>query len=372
MFAKLSLIFLTLTTVLFSDTIEIIPQYLDIDDCKRCKAYITNSKAYANLPLVINTLDNIAYKENLYNSIDEYNKYSNFFAITETSIKPKWGNGSNDFHGVISLEEASKQFNTNIPSTTVAFNARRLNDNGEVIETDIVILPTYELVDDNKANGNGNVFGKNLTIMHELGHALGLDHNFFYYSVMNYPQSQFEYNWTLKKADLEMLQRKYSLYNFYDTSINFSYSIGYRAYSSCPVYFNDGEFLIQKLNVSFLDNSDKDITIDWFLSNKFMGEELIYLNTTSYNKSSDVRFDSMSYFKKDSYHLVAKINEPDDNLNNNTAWYQGSFIIDYEEVISDDENINVSESPSLTTIEENIHITGINSSNDGGGGCLLQ
>jgi len=85
----------------------------------------------------------------------------------------------------------------------IAVTFLRKDGSGVITEADIAINPSvsWTLDDESLSNGSSSQ-ALRLSLTHELGHMLGLDHQFDYLAIMNYSPNRFRGNVLLYMDDL--------------------------------------------------------------------------------------------------------------------------------------------------------------------------
>ena len=276
---KIIAILLYLSSVLYGGITEFTIHNIDhTPDCSNCKTVrmkngnIIDPAQYglqkkALLPLYMNVPSSSIYSKNISLMMGEYNKYGNFFVETNDDTVPAWRNNISEYYGVLTNDEILVKFPwviSLVTSNSLAFTATHTNESTYIIEeSDIVMLDRPFVNDSQVSSGYG--YGKNQTLIHELGHCIGLDHDFMNYSIMNYSQQHYQYNYHIKEADMNSLRRLYyGLYDFNDVALHLSYFIGKYAYSSSAVYENNttNTFIVKGVNVEYIGGNEKDLNIE--------------------------------------------------------------------------------------------------------------
>jgi hypothetical protein len=126
--------------------------------------------------------------------MQKWNFYSEVFGWDDTpNGDRRVGNGRNDTHGLLSDEQMQTAWGRPWGDTELAVTSRLCRD-GFVAESDIAINAAYDWTFDDESIFSGeapaNAQAYRQTMLHELGHAAGLDHDFTTLSVMNYPLRQ--------------------------------------------------------------------------------------------------------------------------------------------------------------------------------------
>jgi hypothetical protein len=148
-----------------------------------------------NLPIVVNNLPDSFTP---WSPEDEYlmsrwNYYaSNVFRVFTTPTGTfAWGDNVFDLDGWISSATLQNVYGSPWGANTIGVTFSRWIG-GTVIEADIALNPAFSFtMDDEWVYDGGSAQGFRQVMIHELGHMLGLDHNFNGMSLMNYMPSEF-------------------------------------------------------------------------------------------------------------------------------------------------------------------------------------
>jgi hypothetical protein len=148
-----------------------------------------------NLPIVVNNLPN---SFSPWSPEDEYqmskwNYYAHdvFHVYTNPTSTFGWGDGVFDLDGWVDSATLQSVYGSPWGATTIGVTFTR-SIGGTIIEADIALNPAYTFtLDDEGVYDGGSAQGFRLVMLHELGHMLGLDHNFGGMSAMNYFPSVF-------------------------------------------------------------------------------------------------------------------------------------------------------------------------------------
>jgi len=127
-----------------------------------------------------------------------WNTYAKNLFRVYTNPTGTWafGNGVFDLAGFPGNDQMQRQFGANWGATTLGITYWR-TQNGAIIEADIALNPAYGwTINDNTATQATGAYSFQHTMLHELGHAWGLQHpfeaqNVWWDSVMNYPPKPF-------------------------------------------------------------------------------------------------------------------------------------------------------------------------------------
>ncbi len=309
--------------------------------------------------------------------IAEWNQYGELFAPLAEAQPSQWNNGVCDIVGFAEEEVIKEKFGITW-GRTLGFTVSRTNELGEILEADIYLNPNV-----NWAKGNEEipfkegVYGVDLTIMHELGHVLGLDDNFEELSVMNYAPRRFDGEYALKASDVKDLREIYPQTPVLndDVGLYMYSSTGYQSYSDAICRVNG----VKKGNIEKGDTiSIEDFTLESCGGQMALEMDIQWKLTPNY-QSLDGAFDlgltqavalpgeSMMWNAKmlvpddtpaGTYYLAALINSPYDQVSiNNAAWLRQPF--------------SLAKSDFDTKVEPHPLVQG-SASSGGGGGCLMR
>lgn len=147
--------------------------------------------AGASLPIVFNQLPATMTP---WASVDQHqmskwNYYAGIFQVRGTPTGTfAWKNDRFDMCGFPSSATMQSEFGAPWGSDTLGICYWRKNSSNVLIEADVALNPTISWTLDEEAVYSGTTSSASFrsTVFHELGHAWGLNHNFRYYSVMNY------------------------------------------------------------------------------------------------------------------------------------------------------------------------------------------
>lgn len=125
------------------------------------------------------------YPEDQY-QMGKWNYYADVFRVFAPSGTFGWTNNKFEQAGWPSSATLASVYGSGWGATTLGITFYRKSGN-RIIEADIALNPAYSWTLDDEAVYNGSsVYGFRQTMTHELGHMLGLDHNFSGMSIMNY------------------------------------------------------------------------------------------------------------------------------------------------------------------------------------------
>ena len=142
-----------------------------------------------NVPIVFNPLPS----GGLIGDHDQYqmsywNTYADIYRVIASTGTWAWKNDRYDIAGFVDNATMIAQFEAGWGAATLAICWKRWTAESDFsIESDIAMNPAYSwTTDDYSTYGNANLFNADRTLLHEIGHSWGLDHQFDALSVMNY------------------------------------------------------------------------------------------------------------------------------------------------------------------------------------------
>jgi hypothetical protein len=150
-----------------------------------------------NLPIVVNNFPNSFAPwspEDEY-QMSKWNYYASgvFQVYTTPTGTFAWENDRFDLAGWPSSATLQSEYGSPWGATTIGVTFYRYSG-GTILEADIALNPAYSFtLDDEWVYDGGSAQGFRQVMLHELGHMLGLDHDFDAMSVMNYMPSVFRF-----------------------------------------------------------------------------------------------------------------------------------------------------------------------------------
>ena len=148
-----------------------------------------------NLPIVVNNFpaSYAPWSPEDQSQMAKWNYYAAgvFKVYTTPTGTFAWGNNVFDLDGWVSSSTLQSVYGSPWGATTIGITFWRSVGN-TIVEADIALNPAYSYtLDDEWVYNGATAQGFHLVMLHELGHMLGLDHNFGGMSVMNYFPSVF-------------------------------------------------------------------------------------------------------------------------------------------------------------------------------------
>ncbi|KAI9029524.1 hypothetical protein DFJ74DRAFT_658672 [Hyaloraphidium curvatum] len=133
--------------------------------------------------------------------MEQWNRFVDVFRITVPSGTYSFGNGLSDMAGWVSTPDAQRIYGFTWGPNDLA-NCVVRAAGGRIIEADILLNPAFGWTLDMEwiYNGGQGVHSLRQTLLHELGHALGLAHNFYGAATMNYYEDPYR-GWPYLFAD---------------------------------------------------------------------------------------------------------------------------------------------------------------------------
>lgn len=318
--------------------------------------------------------------------MEEWNKYANVFAAQSSTGSWNWLDGVFDIAGFVDEATMQSTFGTGW-GNSLGVTFTKTNSRNEIVEADIFLNPSARWAPTNKIIPfMPYAYGVELTLIHELGHVLGLDHDFTELSVMNYAPQKYDGEYMLRSNDIKAIMSLYpsAVKDNKDVGIYLYKSSGYRYYASSKVEINGNvaseakpgetvrivDYTIENVGVQSVGS----VQVHWYLSPDYGVESssvLVGSSQTSalasgLSKQFTSSFTVPEYVPPGEYYISAKIDDvSDSNSTNNRNWLQKSITV-----------INSNYSPdekSTSNVETNIYTESIGSGGGGGGGgCLIH
>lgn len=238
--------------------------------------YVPSGKV-ANLPIVVN---NFPDSFTPWSPEDEYqmskwNYYASdvFHVYTTPTGTYGWPNGVFDLDGFPSSANLQSVYGTPWDSNTVAITFLRYSGN-TIIEADIAINPAFGFTLDDEwiFNGAGSVQSFRLTMLHELGHMHGLDHNFNFLAVMNYVPSFYRFFGLPYMDDAAGIRAEYPsrVVNRTDLGVYLYYETGFQSVTDATYPSSvaaGGNLTFTNYHVENVGtNTISTPTIEWYLT----------------------------------------------------------------------------------------------------------
>jgi hypothetical protein len=246
----------------------------------------------AHLPIVVNNLpDSYApwSPEDEY-QMSKWNHYGNDVFRVSPTDSYGWGDGHFDLVGWPSSTDLQNTYGEPWGATTLGVCFRRYDSGGWLIEADIAMNPAYSwTLDDEWVYNGGSARSFRRTMTHELGHMHGLDHQFNYLSVMNYPPAEFRAFSFPYTDDAEGIRAEYpaNAVNRTDLAVYLHYASGYQSVSDAtiPGSVTAGEVLtVNNYQVENVGTTTIGTpTIEWYLTTaRNFSSSYYYLGVSTY------------------------------------------------------------------------------------------
>lgn len=268
-----------------------------------------------------------------------WNKYSNIFQVYTNDPYDTWAwkNNRYDIAGFVDNQTMIDQFGEGWGSSTLAICWKRWDSTGFSIEADIALNPAFSWTTDDYATySNSNLHNVDRTLLHEIGHSWGLDHQWYALSVMNYTPHKYRAYTVLYGDDTMAVRDAFSgqKVTVNDLGVSLFYSNGYQNYDDAEV---NSQVVTQgaSLTVSnvILENSGTNTIstpkINWYLVpsiNSWSNSN--YLTQTTYSSLDADKFFNTSRTisiptstMPGKYYLGAYIANSEDTIDNNdSSW----------------------------------------------------
>lgn len=208
----------------------------------------------------------------------KWNYYADVFRVRGTPTGGfAWGNDRFDMCGLPSSETMRSVYGEPWGSNTLGICYWRSRNN-VLIEADISLNPAYNwTLDDEWVFEGGSAWSFRNVMLHELGHAWGLDHNFRGISVMNYVLQEVGPLLSMPfMDDAEAIRRRYTgavqnvadvgVYLFNLGSPNSSGDYPWWDEASFPFSARAGEsFNASGFHVENVGTVEKNVVVEWYL-----------------------------------------------------------------------------------------------------------
>jgi hypothetical protein len=322
--------------------------------------------------------------------MNEWNRYAKVFSPLEKPQPWAWRNGVFDVVGTIDSQQLQELFGLQWEGT-YAFTMIRSYTSGEIIEADIFLNPSISWTMDNTSIPfQPSRIGLDLTLIHELGHVLGLQDDFSTLSVMNYAPRVFDGEFSLKLHDLLQLRKLYpsAIKNHSDLGIYLYHPKGQQNYQTASAQlakaqeFSGADLFISSMTLENLSpNPSSNSFIQWHLSPKYgIAEEATFIGNTSLDSipaytqtQSNANIPIQSELNAGYYYVYAKLFMDNDEVPTNSENWLFSPI--YVPQQKPDPQLQIQSSSAQFTSQTAAPIstpTAVASSGGGGGGCLLE
>ncbi|HXI22606.1 MAG TPA: Calx-beta domain-containing protein [Pyrinomonadaceae bacterium] len=242
--------------------------------------YVTSGKT-ANLPIVVN---NFPASFTPWSPEDQYqmskwNYYASdvFHVYTSPTGTYSWTDGVFDLAGFPSSADLQSVYGSTWDSNTIAVTFLRynlFNLGSTIVEADIAINPAFGFTLDDEwvFNGSGNVQSFRLTLLHELGHMHGLNHQFNYLAVMNYFPAFYRFFGLPYMDDAQGIRAEYpsNAVNRTDLGVYLYYETGFQSVSDATYPSSvvaGGSLTATNYHVENVGtNTISTPTIEWYLT----------------------------------------------------------------------------------------------------------
>jgi hypothetical protein len=242
--------------------------------------YVTSGKT-ADLPIVVNNFPSgfTPWSPEDQYQMSKWNYYaSDVFHVRVTPTGTySWPDGVFDLDGFPSSADLQFIYGVSWDSHTVAVTFLRysfFNLGNTIVEADIAINPAFGFTLDDEwvFNGSGNVQSFRLTMLHELGHMHGLDHQFNFLAVMNYVPSFYRFFALPYMDDAAGIRAEYpsKAVNRTDLGVYLYYETGFQSvtdatYPSSVVAGGNltfGNYHVENVGTNTISTP----TIEWYLT----------------------------------------------------------------------------------------------------------
>lgn len=266
-----------------------------------------------------------------------WNKYSDIFRVQASTGSWSWGNGRYDIAGFVNNATMVSQFGSGWGSSTLAVCWKRWDWTGYSVEADIAMNPAFSwTTNDYDTYANANLYNADRTLLHEIGHSWGLDHQFNFLSVMNYAPHKYRAYTVLSGDDTMAVRAAFSgkTVSRTDLGVALYYNTGYQSYSDSTLnktYVKKGStvtisnFMVENTGTATISSP----SIRWYLvPNINNWSSSRYLGTTTHSSLAKDHYwlTSRTLTIPAStptgwYYIGAYVNVAGDSVgNNNSSW----------------------------------------------------
>lgn len=247
----------------------------------------------ANVPIVVNPFPTSWYwsPEDQY-QMSKWNYYADVFRVMTPKGSFAWPDGVFDLDGWVSQSDMTRIYNYTWGSNTLAVTLSR--SSGSLIqEADIAFNPAFSwTLDDTWVFTDYNAAqGFRATMLHELGHMWGLNHQFNFLSIMNYSPQPYRAEAVPYMDDAQGIRAQYpgqAQTHNNDLAVYLWYSAGYQDWRECthPSYVVAGDTMT--LNDYHVENTGTATiatpTLEWYLTTSLnYSDPYYYLGKFTYN-----------------------------------------------------------------------------------------
>lgn len=369
-----------------------------IRDDRRAKAGGRQAfKTYARLAQVPVSVNPRPASDSLMNGSDrrmmeEWNRYANVFDIGSGTGSWAWSNGVFDIAGFVSNAALVNTFGSGW-GNSLGVTFTKTNSAGIIVEADIFLNPSSKWASSNESIPfTPHAYGIDLTLIHELGHVLGLDHDFTGLSVMNYAPQKFDGEYMLRSNDILAIQSLYpnAVYDVNDVGVYLYKASGYRYYSSAKVTRSGSEVnsvgvgdevVVSDYTVENVGNQGSGaVELKWLLVRNYKSLEGAIelgvsqhssLNPGASQKSSAPLVIPDGIAPGEYYLATTVIGNQDALTENNSSWLQKSISVTNPNYSGEDLGALSSASLAASNSSNSV-IASAGGGGGGGGGCLMK
>ena len=306
----------------------------------------------ATVPAAINAFppDWDYYPEDQY-LMSDWNRYGGqVFVVYQTRTDWAYGNDRFDLAGWPSNDDMIAQFGEGWAANTLGITYRRVNADGFTIEADIALNPAYCWTLDERiaTDASDTCWGFRQTMLHELGHAWGLDHpwefqDVWWDSVMNYSPKNDRFA-RLHTDDTSAVRSMFAGPGIHDAGLSLyktsldptdgAQSADYTPTQPFELSMHHGDDLAFSLGNFSIENLGTDDIVaprvDFYLSQARLdfSAGTVYLGSASYatlptantNYLAPPSLPIPAWTPTGNYYLSANLPEQDGDMRNNSAW----------------------------------------------------
>jgi hypothetical protein len=218
--------------------------------------------------------------------MSNWNYYADIFRVLVTPTGTYgWPNGRFDLDGFPTDADLARVYGSGYGGA-LAVTFLRYSGN-TIIEADVAFNPGYAWTLNDEAIYNGTTAHPfRLTMLHELGHVFGAQHNFGGLSVMNYAPSAFRFFGLPYMDDAEAIRVVYGGPARADLGIHMYYSSGTQSFTDAtyPAQVQAGQtFTVSRFHLENSGTVTLSPTIQWYLTPARNFNSYVYLGSTSYS-----------------------------------------------------------------------------------------
>ena len=203
-----------------------------------------------------------------------WNKYADIFrVVSPASPTWAWRNNVYEIAGFINNATMVTQFGQGWGSTTLAITWSRWDSTDFTIEADIALNPGYNwTVNDYSTYRSANLYNADRTLLHEIGHQWGLQHQWNALSVMNYAPKKYRAYTVLYMDDVRGVKAAFPSrrVNRSDQLIALFYANGHQNYDDSNVNTTSivagNDITVSDIVIENTGTSTIAPLIDWYLT----------------------------------------------------------------------------------------------------------